>query len=497
MKILLDPITTNDPQFCVMNYKMKCVVEYLVEKYDDVFFYWLIPEQKAADIGEWDVDKSWFPHPDRVKLIEVPVNKDRYSGYLRMNDAIFAQINYRGFLWDFDMVITARVIQAPFMRVWMHKTGTVTHTLRRIVTVDDMPVMSFKKCVNLTRDMGLQDRLTINGYLAANRNCFISFWEKDEVAKWMRRYFSAAMIREFLGKSYDTSPILVEAPTLKPKAFVKAAHTQSKPLTVGYTQRWEVVHRKSADIIEIMEKQYAYHAHKRPMRFLVSSNSKGAQNAISKKPWIEGIRAPREEFWRIMREEVDVILILTVDDDYSMSMIEPLMLGTPAIVLDAQYVKPTLGADYPFIVKNDTEAYALLNMFAEDYVGMYARFAKWQWGTFKDLMLERNKVWLAYQIEAEMMLYRQELASYGIAKEDHPVTTVLVPDFPDDFVMDDEVIRAFKEKRLTDNLYDIRANSRYRQNFDYHEWYRWRVDLISRHGYVDASPKPGHLRKAT
>ena len=53
MKILLDPIYTNDPGHCASNVKMKKIVEYTLKEREDVFFYWLVPDWTAEEDGEF------------------------------------------------------------------------------------------------------------------------------------------------------------------------------------------------------------------------------------------------------------------------------------------------------------------------------------------------------------------------------------------------------------------------------------------------------------
>ncbi len=496
MKILLDPITTNDPQFCVMNYKMKTIVEYFIEHTDDVYFYWLIPEISCPDGADYEIDWDFFPKTDRLKLVQVPVRRDRYQEYLRISDHLQPMFDFNGPLWDFDVLVTARIMQVPFMRVWMHAIGSVTWPMRRIMTVDDMPIMSFKKTVQVCRFQDIQDRLTINGYLAANSNCFISFWEKDETAKAMKRDFSPAKVREFLGKSHDTSPIQVGKFKPKEKQVVAAACDNEKPLTVAYTQRWEVIHRKSQDIIDIMERQWILHGGSRKMRFVIASNSKAAVSTADSHEWLEGFRAPREEFWRMIREEIDVVMVMTICDDYSQSLIEPLTLGCPAIVLDATYARPTLGDDYPFFVKSDEQAYALLNRFAQDYAGMYKKFVKWQQGTFQTLMDKRNEVWLPFFVQEQIKESKFQTYKWGQESKNHPLIKDIAKLAPNELVMEtwfDELrAEGVIETNLT--LHKAKAN---RHTFNYHEWYRYRLDLIARHGFRDAGVEPGHLRRKT
>ena len=57
MKIIIDTIYTNDPQFCSMAFKMQNTVKYLIENTDDVYVVFLLPGDQDRD--KWTVDEKW------------------------------------------------------------------------------------------------------------------------------------------------------------------------------------------------------------------------------------------------------------------------------------------------------------------------------------------------------------------------------------------------------------------------------------------------------
>src|SRR5690606_33213726 len=80
------------------------------------------------------------------------------------------------------------------------------------------------------------------------------------------------------------------------------------------------------------------------------------------------------------------------------SMMEPLMMGTPAIVAREKWSLGQLGPDYPFYVNSEMEAYTLLKLFFEDYAGMYARFSAWFNDWFRPTYKRRFKEDLLYTV---------------------------------------------------------------------------------------------------
>jgi hypothetical protein len=490
VKVLIDPIHTNDPQFCVMNFKLQNLMRYWLERREDVFFHYLLPGPKDGD--EWAIDYEWLVNSPRVQYHEIPTNKDRMAEYLTVSPELIDLLHFQGPLWDFDMLITSRTPMVPMIKCFMHKMSSLTKNgLRRIVTVDDMPLLEFKKCVGL-KVADVQSLQTLSGYLAADSNYLMSTWEGKAAVNLAKNYLAPNKVRQIASKLHDFSPVKTQSVGLKSADTIRKLYAGDRPFTVGYTQRWEKIHRRSQDVLDIMEKQWIRHGAGRNMRFVVTSNSK----QFPKRNWLEVYRAPREEFWRMMREEVDVILCLTIDDNYSMALIEPICLGTPAIILDAAYVRPTFGDDYPFIVKNEREAYALVKAFCEDYAGMYEKFAAWSKGTFAPIMEARNDLYLPEVFEHEFQAHEKCVEAFGVDKPDNPVVEALADCLPDEFLLDEQIEKAQYDGRIRGDLLASKdARSRKRSTFNYQEWYRYKADLISRHGYRDASIASGHFVK--
>ena len=66
-----------------------------------------------------------------------------------------------------------------------------------------------------------------------------------------------------------------------------------------------------------------------------------------------------------------------------MSLVEPIMLGTPLIHYNAEYIRSLFGEDYPFLAQSETEAYGWVSAFMDDYEGMYAKFMDWRANSFE------------------------------------------------------------------------------------------------------------------
>ena len=125
---------------------------------------------------------------------------------------------------------------------------------------------------------------------------------------------------------------------------------------------------------------------------------------------------------------------------------------------------------------------------------MYQKFVAWQQGTFQRLMTERNEVWLPFFVQKQIDISKENTKQWGIESENHPLIKDIQDHAPDELFMDKWFDKLRKDRILDTNLTRHKAKVN-RHAFNYHEWYRYRLDLIARLGFRDASVEPGHLRR--
>lgn len=492
MKILIDPIYTNDPHFCSWSWKMKVLLEYLLPRHPDLFVYYCLPGNLEGR-DDWEISKEWLLPADRVEYIDVPAYADRMMEYQRLDPKLHQMLGFYGPRWDWDILITARATQTPVMRALSVSIGANAGWSKRIIVVEDMPVMSFKKCVGQSAPK-TQDIAAITGYLAADANLFQSFWEKDAMLRVARQYLSPSTVRELADKSFDSSSIQFKECVFKADALIAQTQSHEKPFTIGYTQRFEAIHRRSNDVMDVFMKQWVMHSGKTPVRVVATSNSMGGKVTIDE--CIEVLRPPREEFWRMMREEVDVVLVMSIDDAYPLSLLEPIFMGTPVVVLDVPYARASLGADYPFYIANVTEAYGTIRAFHEDYPAMYSKFRAWAEKKFTPLMTARNDQWLPLQVEQQIELFTAA-ANEGTKDSwvENSIVQILRELGGDEFTVMETLKEAGEKKLLRHLDQKLKENVEEGRRLVFMtDWNRFRLTLQYGLGYKDASVKTGHLR---
>lgn len=502
MKVLLDPVMTNDPGHCASTVKMLKLVKHVLAQRSDVFFYWLVPAEGSA----FDKGMDWYIQHPNVRYVPYPYNRDRQREYLRLDRVYEDYVSFYGTLWDFDVLVTNRTSLVPLLKLMMTKRGrTKLAWSKQVFLIEDMPIMSFKKKLGTFTHEEVQDLATLQGYLAADQTVISAFWEKDLILRTAREHLLPAKVRA-LGKSIiESSAILLEKVGLKTKAAIEPMLKGERPFTCAYIGRM-VASSRPNEIFELMQKNWILHAGRKQLRFLASTQSQvstgdgaGAVKRAGRimiPDFVEVKSLPREGFWDLCRNEIDVYLFMSKEEDYSMSLMEPLTLGTPAILIRDDWSEGTVGKDYPFFVDNFPEAYGLLRAFYDDYPAMYKRFVEWSKTHFEPMMLKRNEVYIG-------TLFADFLARYEAAERDaldqgcyaDNEVVQLIAKLGDDVVVDDavrELQKAGKLKFLAEKL-----EPEFRDevvNAWQTDWYRVKMGLRAA-GFRDASTTTGHFTR--
>lgn len=368
MKILLDMIPSGRPGTCSSAYKAKTLVEKILleEKREDVFFYWMYPDW-AEDSLEW-----YTKHPN-VKMIKFPYLKDRMREYTRFPDELDKIYAFNGLYWDYDIVVTSRTSMIPMMRAIMSSPRLKRNGrgLKAVLNIEEMHLLSFRPTVALA-DVEAQEMLTLAGYMASDKVYIQTEADAAGVRLAANQHLSAASQRKVAGHLEKVSPVLFETATLKdPKFRYKKGE---RPFKLAFTGRLETIASNLERTAEVMEKQFILKG--QMMELLVCTVSVASKFTFPK--MVEVRRPDRDGFWKACREEMDLMLSLHNNAEFSLSRVEPMLLGVPVILNAQKWATDLFGEDYPYLAKDLAQAYGWVEMFEKDYEGMYAKFAKWQ-----------------------------------------------------------------------------------------------------------------------
>jgi hypothetical protein len=385
LKLFLDCVLTGEPAKCSSTVQFVEFVKRSVALHDDWFFYWAIPDWVSEEQF-----KAAYPQHDRVRYFRVPQHKDRTKEYLTFRDRMDSLIAFNGEVWDFDILVTVRTGLVPLMRLIATSPRQYGKTwLKQFWVIEEMPLMDFKKTV-MTIDEAVQDRFTIEGYLAADRVWVCSYHEKPEILQRARDFYGPSMVRQLDSKIKPFMSMQVNEFAMKPKAEWWTPASGRK-FCAAYVGRMEMGNN-IVDVADLMQKQFVMKG--QDIKLLVCTQSKVTK--VFDQSVIDVRQASREEFWHLAKTQMDVLVKLEPEGGFALSLFEPLMFGVPAIIKRASWSLALMGASYPFFVNNETEAYAYVSMFHADYEMQYTRWLTYMEAEFLPLMAKRFETDLLY-----------------------------------------------------------------------------------------------------
>ncbi|MDJ0767125.1 MAG: hypothetical protein QNJ97_29395 [Myxococcota bacterium] len=481
---------------------MKKIVERIAAERPDAFFYWLVPEWATQE------DLDWLPK-ERVRQYVYPYSKDRMKEYQRMTLDLEEAVSFQGALWDVDIMLTNRTTVIPLIKQWMNRPNKVNYNwAKRVILIDDMPLMSFKQLLPSIK-AATQDITNLTGYLCADRTYISAFWEKDEILRIGKELLSPSYLRKLAHGIVEASSAVFPEPQLKTRASIERMLNGERQFTIGYCNRLTQSQTRLTEIFDLMEKNRIIRQNVRCLISTVSKTSgrvryRGKQQLPD---WVEMIRPEREGFWDVCRNEFDVVLDLTVEADFSMSLVEPLLLGCPVILIDDKWSRGCVGDDYPFFVKNPKHAFGLLRTFYMEYGKCYREFAQWQQTHFKRLTESWKDGYLPDLIMGEVQQWESLAEDYFRWKNERStvpisggVITKHLIEYADktgEIVLQD-ALTDLGQQEVIEHLhqkFDPEFKEHLRMAFAT-GWNEFRLGLMQA-GYRDASTQTGHMRKIT
>jgi hypothetical protein len=497
MKILLDPIYSARPSHCSSALKCWRMVDYVLNtmKREDVFFRWLIPDWTPSE------DMDWFPQHPNLELIKYPYSKDRMAEYQRFPHEYDRLVAFDGTLWDTDVVVTMRTQQVPNIKIVQTSPRNYSQTfLKKCIVFEEMPVMGFKKTV-ATSDRWVQDLATTSGALAADKVFITIQHEKDGIINGAKQYFAPSAILRLRENIEVVSPVRIDDYGFSLKPAEHRFERGKRPLCLGFVGRMANTAPRLETVYEVMEKQWVLKGDER-FEVFISTVTTG----IKKKPphFCQLHHLPRAEFWQAIKTKMDLVLCLSMDAGFGMSFFEPLLFGTPMVIAREPWTEALIGKDYPFFVKGMTEAYAMVNLWHENYPAMYEQFAAWQQtklkarfepgGQYEHNLYDRLYAAIGQHQETALERFR---AQYPGKAENTIVKAIQKQAGDRQEIVIHEVLKELAEagefRQFADKLDDQRGD---RSIVWATPWNDFRTSLLAFHGWQDASTKVGHLKRA-
>lgn len=381
MKILFDVVYTQVPSRCSTSYLVWGMIEALLPV-PNLFFYVTVPsgELEPADI------EFLSRFPDRVTLVPVSAKgNDRvrslYSFPGKLSDLL---VPWNKDTWDIDIVVSSRIPMLKFMRTHgSRKLGNEVPSYRMFVGIEEMPVLPFRKTV-AWHDFMYPD--TLMSYAMVDAVLVTNLWTRDHIRPALREVLSPAYQKKVMDRLHEVVPVKLAPLNLREAMY------DGGEFVVSYAGR-STATSNFAKVADLFRKSFSYPLGKNKQSLVFRGSSQGSvalKEAFGDTSFWEIKTNSREDFYRFL-EETHVLYIPSASEDFSMSVYEALSRGVPIILHDFPW-NSFLGESYPFRVKSDVEAYAMVSALAADYAGMYAKFRAWHDTHWMDLINSSKNV---------------------------------------------------------------------------------------------------------
>jgi len=359
MKIVLDPVyTTSHMSTCSSWFPTKLAGLKYLEMDENNYIYCLVPDEEYCNDGIKADDL--VDHP-RWKNIKYPYSKDRYSNFFFPGSQYEYLLANYGELWDYDILFTTRSFCLPLLRASTREE----RGLRWYTLLDLLPGMNFKTTVSMWWE---GEAFLSLAYAMVDRVFMTPEWERKEALKTMRKYISPNLLM----KAQDKMRITYYHPDLDYERVYKKKIRQDEVLNVIYAGRRNNTQKKWDDIVKLF--RYYWLMRKEKINFFVASASKSQADAVE--PMWDMKSLPRDEFYTKL-ENQDVTISMSIEEEIPLALVEAISYGCIPVVRKAQWSVGMFGEDYFGLVKNEAEAFAMLDLIAEDKQKYFDMFLEW------------------------------------------------------------------------------------------------------------------------
>lgn len=470
MKLLFDPIYTTSIDRCASAIKFyRLAVELLKDSTNII--YWCIPPTLSEE------ELGWLPSNANIVYIPTTLESDRYKEYRRIPKELELVYNYLGDFWDWDIAITNRTSMVPTISAMANRHHIKDRDVKPIILIEDFPLMQFKYS-NAIPSTSHQDKYTLLGYQTAAETAISAYWEKEIILEESKKYVSFYEVRQIREKITECHPFpLAERLSLKNKEFV--SHQNGSPFTIVFAGRMIIGHHFDK-IFNVMGTNWILKSHEREINPVVCTQSKGI-GKIEVPDYVKVNYFSRDAFWDFLKNKASVGVFFSEEEDYSMSLIEPLIFGVPYAVFRAPWSEVSLGKDYPFFFTNENQAYAIVKAFYDDYPSQYLKFATWQQKIFKPVLIERDKITIITIVKKHIEQYKKVLGKTTPHEDKEALVNLLFNELTSIPQTLYELISKVGEKIEVRNIKDKLKNNEMHIKIAFSsDRYKWKLQLLAR-----------------
>lgn len=364
IKLLLDPIFTNtNMSKCATWYAFKSTTQYLLEQFPNLKVYAIVPPE-----DEWVARDDLFEETDRVIHIPIPQYRDRYKEYFFLKKEWLDKFAYWGEFWDWDICMTTRSVGVPTMRIMSTKSVQKT-----IITFEPLPLVKYKKTVNIFDRGDALHMQTFSGYLNSDLVVVNTQHEIDGIVREARRFLTVAKLRDLKERLLCKFSAPAGVDLMHPHK--KEAWDRSKPFKVLYTQRLDKTERRPDMVFDSFK--YAFVTSGNKFDFEVCTNTSGKEDMIAD---FEGFmsfgRPSRGDFYKKLAT-AQVCCSFAVEEGIPLSLFEAASFGVICVVKNEAWSRDMYGPDYPWLVAGIPEAVTAIKWIEKNYDEAYKKYLEW------------------------------------------------------------------------------------------------------------------------
>ena len=385
------------------------------------------------------------------------------------------------------MLFTTRSFCLPLLRAsTREERGMRWYTL-----LDLLPGMNFKSTVSMWWE---GEAFLSLAYSMVDRVFFTPEWERKEAMKTMRKYISPNLLL----KGQDNMRITYYHPDLDYERIYRKSISNDTALNVIYAGRRNNTQKKWDDIVKLFRDYWLKRKDK--VNFFVASASKNQGDEVE--PMWDMQRLPREEFYQRL-ENQDVTISMSIEEEIPLALVEAISYGCIPVVRKAQWSVGMFGEDYFGLVRNEAEAFALLDLIAEDKQKYFDMFKEWYEGFKENYLIPYGDFKQNLLDDANALKKRR--AEYFSRKvpieEEHEGWMEMCKIISDNTEIGEEFNLMEKMEELgkknllryspPGDFIDITNTPLWRRP----RWALARYGMIERYGCVDNGTMPGDLKK--
>lgn len=392
-RILIDPIfTVKRISRCSSFWDVCKLTHDFCKKYPGVSVTCIVPKEGRRFLPDHENLFIEFPMMKEWTFVPISIGFDRYQRYWLPTDEFRGVVTeYAGTHGDWDVLVTNRNAGLYFRRIQAFRALS-----RFLILYDTFPFLPFKATARCGSVQSFEGRFTslqtLTNYMAFDKIIVNAEFERREILKTARLFYSAAQVRrlaDILHVAHNMPPFDIEF------VFSDEAKTnflEQEQLSVLFAQKITENQRKFSTVFRSLQTLYSKLAADRlNMKIEICTQSASGLPTYARNDanFLTFVSLPRLEFWEKLRK-THIQLSFSIEEDMPKGILEGVLMGVVPVVAKRLWSIDFFGYDYPFFASNETEAYGVISWIGHNRSAAWERFVDWYRSYFMPTIIPRG-----------------------------------------------------------------------------------------------------------